>query len=740
MKKFFVFLTTGVCFLFLSVFAACNFNLEHTHTYQTEWSYDQTYHWHKCDGEGCVFVQEKEKHTFNESVCIKCGYKNEENLHTCSFVNKTAAAEYLKSSATCKSPAIYYYSCDCGKHSEETFVYGEALGCDFGQWISNCNGTHTRTCLRDNSHTETKDCTGGNATCKSLAVCKDCNAEYGNYKEHSFEWTTDKTATKEETGVKHEECTICGLKRNENTVIDKIPLGINEVTKEEFSTALQNIKSYKYDLELTVENEKVTYSVNYDDGKYYQSGTTNGQKYEVYMEIIENNVYSYFFAENTWYRMELTDSDEYLDSDVGYLFEMMKTVEFAFADGCYSGAYTANGSNTLITVKFENKKLISIVYADEKSNSKCTVTDFNNVTVNLPENYLDYSQGETPQIGFVSYFNFNNVTVTSYTVVLLGENEYKSEYGKVLIDGKKWLETMPSFDENYNPTEQVRYFDGKNLYVNGILDTETVLPTNFADLLTIFGYCEDDFEETQAGVYFAESVTFYGEPMFRNVTVTVTDGKLSKIEIDLSEEVENSKIVYEFTKWNATVITQPENEEVSEFIKYFNFDNVTIKKSSEYLIEDKYYAILLDEEWNISEEKWLYKADTKAIDGSVVETLKFYFDGENYYLDNEKVESYYSMMYKFENDGVLNFKNNESAFTKKQDGEKVVYFAESIAINNTESENGNYHIWSDVIITIENGKISKIEYKRNNLIEIDETLYAGKVSYEFTNYNTTVVE
>ena len=37
----------------------------------------------------------------------------------------------------------------------------------------------------------------------------------------------DKAATKEATGIKHEECTVCSAKRSENTVIDKLPDGGN---------------------------------------------------------------------------------------------------------------------------------------------------------------------------------------------------------------------------------------------------------------------------------------------------------------------------------------------------------------------------------------------------------------------------------------------------------------------------------------------------------------------------------
>ena len=42
---------------------------------------------------------------------------------------------------------------------------------------------------------------------------------------HSFDWKVDKAATADETGLKHEECAVCGAKRNENTVIEKLPGG-----------------------------------------------------------------------------------------------------------------------------------------------------------------------------------------------------------------------------------------------------------------------------------------------------------------------------------------------------------------------------------------------------------------------------------------------------------------------------------------------------------------------------------
>ena len=40
---------------------------------------------------------------------------------------------------------------------------------------------------------------------------------------HTFVWKVDKAATKTQTGQKHEECTVCGHKRSENTVIPMLP-------------------------------------------------------------------------------------------------------------------------------------------------------------------------------------------------------------------------------------------------------------------------------------------------------------------------------------------------------------------------------------------------------------------------------------------------------------------------------------------------------------------------------------
>ena len=63
---------------------------------------------------------------------------------------------------------------------------------------------------------------------------KECECgEKAELSDHKFKWIIDKNATILESGLKHEECIVCGYKRNENTVIDKqieIPTKGKELT------------------------------------------------------------------------------------------------------------------------------------------------------------------------------------------------------------------------------------------------------------------------------------------------------------------------------------------------------------------------------------------------------------------------------------------------------------------------------------------------------------------------------
>ena len=146
----------------------------HTHSYGTEWKYDDTNHWHEC----------------------QCGDKADIAAHSASeWIVDTAATE----------------TADGAKHKECT-VCKKVLET---APIPATGSTHTHS-----YGTEWKyDGTNHWHACE----CGD----KADTAAHSFQWVIDKAATKEATGIKHEECTVCGAKRSENTVIDKLPDGGN---------------------------------------------------------------------------------------------------------------------------------------------------------------------------------------------------------------------------------------------------------------------------------------------------------------------------------------------------------------------------------------------------------------------------------------------------------------------------------------------------------------------------------
>ena len=136
-----------------------------------------------------------------KAICEVC--KSEYGtLKAHDFTAETAEEQYLKSGSSCTEKAVYYKSCTVcglsskGTASEDTFESGSVLGHEWGAWTSNGNVTHTRVCSRDASHTETENCSGGEATCIAKAKCNVCKAEYGetnpgNHAGTLGEWQSD---------------------------------------------------------------------------------------------------------------------------------------------------------------------------------------------------------------------------------------------------------------------------------------------------------------------------------------------------------------------------------------------------------------------------------------------------------------------------------------------------------------------------------------------------------------------
>lgn len=89
MKKILsIILTLCMCLTMGAVLTACDFGTtdpEHTHTYETVWSHDDTYHWYACEDETCVETSQKAEHSIENGVCSICGCKlSLENIDTLS--------------------------------------------------------------------------------------------------------------------------------------------------------------------------------------------------------------------------------------------------------------------------------------------------------------------------------------------------------------------------------------------------------------------------------------------------------------------------------------------------------------------------------------------------------------------------------------------------------------------------------------------------------------------------------
>lgn len=185
--------------------------------------------------------------TGHYNLCKNCQAKINKVNHT--FDVKTVNEDTLAAPADCVNPAKYFYSCECGAHTNDTalvFENGDPNGHKFGEWKAS----------------KSANCTTGGKEKHICSVCKaeeerdtaplghDWNAEYtidvkptctkpGSKSTHcsrcdatkdvteieptghSFgEWTVSKDSTCVAGGQKTRKCEICGYTEYEDTDIE----------------------------------------------------------------------------------------------------------------------------------------------------------------------------------------------------------------------------------------------------------------------------------------------------------------------------------------------------------------------------------------------------------------------------------------------------------------------------------------------------------------------------------------
>ena len=209
------------------------------HNYKTEWSTDETNHWHECSV--CGDKKDEAAHIpgaaateTTPQTCTICGYVIKAALgHTHNFNQKNTSETYLKSAATCAKKAVYYYSCTCGEKGTETFESGKLAAHAYKTTWSNDNASHWHSCYvcgdkkdeevhidKNKDHNcdvcgkKMTDHTGGTATCKDRATCSICGEKYGSLAGHVYKtiWSYDE--------INHwHECSVCGSKKDEEAHI-----------------------------------------------------------------------------------------------------------------------------------------------------------------------------------------------------------------------------------------------------------------------------------------------------------------------------------------------------------------------------------------------------------------------------------------------------------------------------------------------------------------------------------------
>lgn len=203
--------------------------------------------------------------------------------------------------ATCKDTGVKAHEdCNrCNRHFDESgneitdLTIPTNDNHDWNAWVSNGNGTHTRTCKRDSDHKKTGTCAGGKATCTSKAVCEVCRTTYGDTAPHTYgDLIPEVPATTEDFGVKeHKDCSVCGKHfdkdGNEITDLRIAKIGTHNVVINGES----NFYAHGESVTVTAEDKEGKEFVGWQDASGKIVSTQKEYTFEVKDEMVLTAVY-----------------------------------------------------------------------------------------------------------------------------------------------------------------------------------------------------------------------------------------------------------------------------------------------------------------------------------------------------------------------------------------------------------------------------------------------------------------
>ena len=287
------------------------------HNYKTEWSTDETNHWHECSVCGdkkdeAAHVDANKDHNCDvcgkkmsdhtggtatckdKATCTICGqkygslaghnYKTEwskdstKHWHECSVCgNKKDEAAHTPGAAATETTPQTCMTCGyvikeatghvhsyTEKNTDAKYLKSAATCTAKAVYYYSCScgekGTETFESGETLAHTwESKWANNDSKHWHECTVCK----TKGDEADHAFEWKIDKEATVTEAGAKHEECKVCGYKKTA-IAIDKLAPSIIDGRNAKWNKGGENNLTFKSDaafsdfVEVLVDGKTIT--------------------------------------------------------------------------------------------------------------------------------------------------------------------------------------------------------------------------------------------------------------------------------------------------------------------------------------------------------------------------------------------------------------------------------------------------------------------------------------------------
>ena len=739
---------------FVNGVCVCGYEEPHVCEFETNWTYDNAYHYYKCKGTNCTEVSQKGEHAFVNGVCV-CGYEDSTYVPPITTIDFTELFDIENVTITVavmsdteEFSSISTKKIDGNKWVEESLLTGSKIIYYFDGESFFVDGTSADISY----YFSLVDIAYLLASKGSSFIELEDGVYYAESIEISETYLKDVIICVVDDKINAIQMGVGGENEGEVLVYTFSDYGTTDIAELEmeepsFFSQLFNIENAT--ITITIEEntfeggDSIEMASRKIDGNRWVE-TSLGFDAETYLPI---DVVSYFDGENLYVDGVLTDSSSHLSYiDIVFILAGCESYFIETEKGIYFAETVEHMGvviyeNVTITIVEDKIYTIEIIERDEVSESIILYTFSNYGTTEVIE----------PEFSEPSYFEelikFDNATCEQYLKFTIDNDEYKQFVGCTKISGETWAEYVFNADDVND--YRIKYFDGTNLYCNGILNNNYISGNKLRIIKMLIGTApQEDFNEIEEGVYFYSD----SEGSF---TIITQNDKLYRVEIsytDLDSDflqefgIQNAVLIYEFSDYETTNVVEPIIEEPTEFMNLFTFENVTV---------DLNFANSgLDSKWKIEGDKWCVNSIKSVIDNTVRSRAFYAFDGINYYyynyvnneLQNEgsviQEDGSFVELYNINKESFFEFMYYEDKFTALVQGNMTVYTAEEIDVFGITSETGTLFVWTDVEITVVDGRITKIQYTRERVEEDlnNGNYYSGTITYTFSDYGTTVVE